>query len=571
MADTAASILDSFVVSIGLDSSGVEAGRKKAMAEIKKLRDDAVAGANDAERRNNRVADSIGSIRNEVVGLSLAFAGSAGIKDFVGSILGNDAAVGRFAANIGASTEAVGAWQYALGSVQGSAQDAMGSLQAMQNVMEAHRMGQNSPADTALRMLGLRNGEDKDPLNMLRILSENRNNLNRGDQVSLLQQAGIDQNSINVIVQGVAAFDKLIAAGKEHYRITKADADAAIAFYAALNDLTAQIQTEARPAISAMAGGFATLSQNADGVKTVAEGAVAVIGAVAIAAGVAYAPVVALATVIFGLAKAYEELSTAEGRSRIARNLSEDGKFLSDIYTAMHGDPAGMGARVSAVLQNDHFSTGPVGGPSNIGSGGVGGQSGATMASAPIENIVAALTQRGVNPGTALGIASGMKAEGGGIGYSPNGAFGIGQWRGDRLKRLFAKYGHAPSLHQQWDFLYSELSGGDPGGKSVLASTDPDAALLNYVYKFMRPQGAHGEHMQDALADVARGRRAMYGGARVAAGRHSSHHGSSSKTEVNINNMNVHGARDAAETAKKLPKEIAKRAMILQAPSGQSG
>lgn len=115
----------------------------------------------------------------------------------------------------------------------------------------------------------------------------------------------------------------------------------------------------------------------------------------------------------------------------------------------------------------------------------------------------------GASSVAAQGIAAGISAEGGSLGASANGAFGIGQWRGARKSALFAKYGQHPTLDQQIAFLWSELKGGDIGGPSVLAARSFDEALHAYVYNFMRPQGAHNEHAQDAVADIRRGRRVL--------------------------------------------------------------
>jgi hypothetical protein len=127
------------------------------------------------------------------------------------------------------------------------------------------------------------------------------------------------------------------------------------------------------------------------------------------------------------------------------------------------------------------------------------------------DNIVAGLKNRGLSDFLARGIAAGITAEssnnvtafnntGGG-----EGAFGLGQWRGDRLKALRAKYGAKPTGSQQLDFLVSELNGGDPGGKTVLSQADEVAALHSYIHDFMRPSAA-GEKvdLKNGLAALGR-------------------------------------------------------------------
>jgi hypothetical protein len=126
------------------------------------------------------------------------------------------------------------------------------------------------------------------------------------------------------------------------------------------------------------------------------------------------------------------------------------------------------------------------------------------------DTIVDGLRQRGFSEGQARGIAAGIHAEsrsdpsalnrdGGG-----QGAVGIGQWRGPRQAELHRRYGPNPSLDQQLDFLAWELHGGDRGGASVLAQSDPAAVLQAYVKDFMRPlEGPQTEQ------DLARGMEAL--------------------------------------------------------------
>lgn len=106
------------------------------------------------------------------------------------------------------------------------------------------------------------------------------------------------------------------------------------------------------------------------------------------------------------------------------------------------------------------------------------------------------LTRAGMTAEQARGIRAGITAEGGSAtAVNPtSGAFGIGQWLGPRKKRLFELYGPHPNIVQQLAFLVSELRGGDPGGKSVLAQGSAAGTMVAYLRDFMRPgQGLSGD------------------------------------------------------------------------------
>jgi hypothetical protein len=110
---------------------------------------------------------------------------------------------------------------------------------------------------------------------------------------------------------------------------------------------------------------------------------------------------------------------------------------------------------------------------------------------------------KGVAGEKIAGIMAGLFAE---SGMNPNarnkssGAYGIGQWLGNRKKKLMSMFGPHPGLEQQLEFLWSELSGGDPGGKAVLGAHGSSATLDAYVKRFMRP--APG---RETMGDLGRG------------------------------------------------------------------
>ena len=74
--------------------------------------------------------------------------------------------------------------------------------------------------------------------------------------------------------------------------------------------------------------------------------------------------------------------------------------------------------------------------------------------------IFTGLLSKGLDPKAAAAILGNLYQETTtfDIGQSANGAFGIAQWRYDRKDKLKAKYGENPTLQQQIDFIYSEIS-----------------------------------------------------------------------------------------------------------------
>lgn len=138
-------------------------------------------------------------------------------------------------------------------------------------------------------------------------------------------------------------------------------------------------------------------------------------------------------------------------------------------------------------------------------------------ASGRMAAIAAALKVHGFSDQAAMSAAAGVMAESNGgnpFAVNPNsGAFGIEQLLGDRKKNYFAMAANdkvdPTNLQEQVKFLAWELKGGDKGGHAVTTATDFAKALHAYVFDFMRPQGAHNEHLIDAIRDMQRGAAAL--------------------------------------------------------------
>jgi hypothetical protein len=563
MAD--ANVIDSLTIVLGLDPRGLEKGRKEAAAEILKLRDQSKRAADETESRTSRTLVGLGKIRQEIVGLALAFAGARGVGDFVSSIISGDAATGRLARNLGVATESLSAWQYALRTVNGSAADANNSLSRMFGIIEEHKFQGVSSADPILTRLGLGQRDLSSPDSMLLALSENRTHDTRQERASLLGQLGLDENTVNVLLRGRRAVENLLQEGRRLGTTTDRDAAAAEHLQKRWAEFTTALNGQARPYIEAMVDTLLDLSKNTDAVSVAMPVLIGLVGAIGVAAAVANAPIVALAAVITGVALAVERLSTAEGRSRILRNITQDANFLKALWGAMHdpgGDPRGAWGRIGQVF-SDAWNGG--GAPAAGAAGGSGGATG-EPAQTKAEQY---LMSRGFTAAQARGVAAGIMAESRGNANADNPishAYGLGQWLGPRKRALFAKYGPHPTARQQLEFLADEMLGDKQGGAHVRAAQDTDSALLAYVYDVMRPG-------KGAVGDIARGRAWMGGGgARLAVAPRATHSTSTNTNETHIGTITVHTrATDAKGIAADLPSAIRKRSLTGQANSGLSG
>ena len=525
MAD--ATIIDALVVTLGLDTAGFEKGRKQAAADLLRLRDTAKTTTGDIESYGKRAANYFGSLRNEVVGLFLAFAGAKGIGDFAAQIISGDAATGRLAANLGVATEALSAWEGAVRRVGGSSSDVDSAFRIITGANQNRALTGTTGHDADFQGLGVTAADLASPTQALLKMADAGERLSRPEFVARLQRIGIPENTINLLERGRKGVEQLVEEQRRAGVVTDQDAQAAERLQDRWGRLYGAMQGQLRPVLTTIVSKLLDLNDAAGGVNFVLPVMTGLLGATAIAAIAAAGPFIALAAAIGTVVFAYERFQSKLGaklpHDMAAWDLLKKGDF-SGAWKEFSYDPAAH----------------PTGGASASGGG----------------NIRDFFQRNGFTAGQTDGIYAGIMAESGGNPNARNptsGAYGIGQWLGPRKAALFAKYGPNPTLDQQLRFLLSELQGGDPGGAAVRRSRGGSDTLSAYVNKFMRPgPGAGG--------DMRRGARYLAGGRGRASGN----------TTVNIHGMTIH-APDAQGVANQLPAAIKRRGITVHANSGLSG
>jgi len=576
-------IIDSLIVALSLDADDFDKGRKQTSEGLKKTREEVATTGKDLEVYGKRASTFFSSLRNEAVGLFLAFQGASSVTDFIKNMLVGDAATGRLAHNIGIATDELSAWQLAVKATGGTAEDANAALQKMATAYQTYQLTGTTGMDADLRGLGVSLKDLKDgPAVALMKLADARDRLFKStgsdtEFTARAQRIGIPDSVINTLERGRSGLERLIEEKKRDGAATDADAAAAAKFQERLAELESKITGMVRPSLYRL---VTVLLDFLDGVQKgtiklpslniallAVAGTAALLGSPFIAAAAAIVLLIshlddlkkAYAHVVFathgwiGGRDLYQSMLSAGVKSNAdidriidAETAANGGGGASDPYAGLTGD-----ARTAAIRR-----TFPGYQPPRAGGGGGNGYAAGNAGS-----IQAALVRAGFTPEQARGIWAGMSAEGGSLGMAANGAFGIGQWRGPRQKALFAKYGRAPSADQQMAFLISELKGGDSGGAAVRGSTTAGGALETYIRDFMRPGPGTG-------GDLRRGYAALGGGltrprAPVAGGSRST------TTTASVGTINVYTkATDADGIASELPGAIRRRGLTTQANRG---
>lgn len=257
-----ATIIDSLLVTLGLDRSEFKKGVKevesiqkgmknqankdaKERQEIDKKTGEAqTKNAKNLQEASKKSAESIRQIRNQAIGLLALFTGGIGLARFASDTITTAANVGRLSANIGESIQTIVGWQRAFENVGGTADEATASLTKASNAIGAFKSGRASPEIQGFLQMGgsIDNGELDSANSFLlaqsaliqRIIKE------RGAAVAMYQAQsflGVGANEFNLLRQGPQAVSGQVGSLGASSGMNTKSAEAAAALQVKLNKL----------------------------------------------------------------------------------------------------------------------------------------------------------------------------------------------------------------------------------------------------------------------------------------------------------------------------------------------
>lgn len=201
-----ATIIDSLVVTLGIDASAYRKGAKDAQQDAETI--------NEAERKRGKVsqetskavAEGFTRARNELLSLAAAMLGANSIKGFFTNMVTGQATLGRLAHNLGMSARELDSWGAAAEQVGGTAQGIQSSFQHILAGFEAFKLGEQSPVVTAFRALGIAiadsNGQVRPMKDLMLDLAKALQGMPAQDQIRIAGMLGLDEGTLNLLRQG---------------------------------------------------------------------------------------------------------------------------------------------------------------------------------------------------------------------------------------------------------------------------------------------------------------------------------------------------------------------------------
>lgn len=205
----AASVIDALVITLGLDTSGYDKGRKDVTEGMKKSRENAETTAKFMESQGKKASSFFSSIKNELLALAGVSLSAAGLTSFVKSTTSGLMNLSIQSKALGISAKQLDGWSKSAEAAGSSAEKITGTLNTFQNAIQSYRSGDaSSPIFKALALLSSDTGVTFDPSKMnsdemLRSVSQALQKERSGDRARYLaQQLGIDDATLQSIRSG---------------------------------------------------------------------------------------------------------------------------------------------------------------------------------------------------------------------------------------------------------------------------------------------------------------------------------------------------------------------------------
>lgn len=319
-----ATIIDSLLVKLGLDSSEFAAGKNKVDKGLKDTGNEAEKAGAKLKKTGKDGAEGFNEVAKSATKFLAIIGGTVAIKRFVSDMIESNAALDRFAQNLDQSANSISAWGNAAEQAGGSAEGLQGTMDMLsKSQTELQLTGQSSliPYFSALGMsLADTQGKARPVNDLLLDLSDRFSKMDRTTANNMGRMMGIDQGTMQLLLKGRSEVELMIARQKEYGAVTKQQAEEAsrlrnamVASRQSFEAFGRELLSAATPALEKMFAIFADfgawIRENKEFVQTfltiIAVG-LAGIAAATIPINLTVAAVLALAAAIAALYQDYQ-------------------------------------------------------------------------------------------------------------------------------------------------------------------------------------------------------------------------------------------------------------------------
>lgn len=264
-------VIDSLVLEFGLDHHPFIRSEQETLAQLAKMEQAAEKTGKSVEQQQRKSNELFASFRRELIGTLGILVGGYGIKEFIEHVTKLDANTGRLARTMNMSTRELAAWQVVSQQIGGSKEAISSTLQGMTRDMNAFMLTGQGTLASVLRPLGISLFDNNKQLKTAgQLMLELADAVQRMDPARasafLSMIPGMNQDSINLLMQGRAELERSIEAAHRMGLTTEESAAQAQAYQKEVANLDAAMTNFGRnltvlvvPAITAVFNSLAKL------------------------------------------------------------------------------------------------------------------------------------------------------------------------------------------------------------------------------------------------------------------------------------------------------------------------
>lgn len=250
-----ATIIDSLLVKLGLDSSEFAAGKNKVDKGLKDTGNEAEKAGAKLKKTGKDGAEGFNEVAKSATKFLAIIGGTVAIKRFVSDMIESNAALDRFSQNLNRSVSDISAWSNAAELAGGSAEGLQGTMDMLsKSQTELQLTGQSSliPYFSALGVsLADAQGKARPVNDLLLELADRFSRMDRTTANNMGRMMGIDQGTMQLLLKGRGEVELLIKRQKEYGAVSKQQAEEASRLKRAMVETRQSFETFGRELLSA--------------------------------------------------------------------------------------------------------------------------------------------------------------------------------------------------------------------------------------------------------------------------------------------------------------------------------
>ena len=224
-----ATIIDSLLVTLGLDPSGFNAGKAEVDKGLKDTGNEADKTGDKLKGAGKKGAEGYENVAKSAAKFLALIGGTMAVKRFIEQTVESSAALDRLARNLNENVNAVSAWSNAAEVAGGSASGMQGSLDMLSQAQTELQLTGQSALIPYFSALGISmadvNGKAKPVSDILLDLSDRFGRMDRTTANNMGRMMGLDQGTMNLLLKGRAEVETMIRRQKEYGAVTKQQAE----------------------------------------------------------------------------------------------------------------------------------------------------------------------------------------------------------------------------------------------------------------------------------------------------------------------------------------------------------